>query len=35
MKHMNNAEVSKVYPDTMSNLDYNPGLGDNAFNGIK
>ena len=35
MKRMNNVEVSKVYPDTMTNLDYNPGLGDKAFGGIK
>lgn len=35
MKHMNNAKDTSVYPDTMSNLDYNPGLGDSSFSGIK
>ena len=35
MKRMNNVEDTNVYPDTMSNLDYNPGLGDSSFSGIK
>ena len=35
MKNMNNVEVTNVYPDKMSNLDYNPGLGDSSFKGIK
>ena len=24
-----------LYPHIMSNLDYNPGMGDSSFNGIK